>query len=303
MKRNCSELVHNAYQNGLAIPSFNIPYLPMLRPVAEALVDANAFGLIAVARLEWTRFEAISQAAVQLEYAQCEREPWMRLHQDHVPVIDEDQIRVDFIPILRRALDLGYDGIMVDGSRLPLEENIAATREVVELAAPYGVPVEGELGAVMGHEEGPLPPYEELFESGKGFTNVEEAERFVTETGVSWLSVACGSVHGAVRGSAKDRQKARARLNIAHLTRLRDAAGVPLVLHGGSGIPKESIQAGVAHGIVKINIGTDLRQPYEQAVRAGNSIEEARRVVYERARHILAVVLLAENSRDVINPA
>ena len=303
MRRTCSELMCNAHQNGLVIPSFNIPYLPMLEPVARALVDADAFGLIAVARLEWTRFEAVSQAAVQREYARYAQEPWMRLHQDHVPVIDEDQAAVDFILVLRQALDLGYDAIMVDGSRLPLDQNIAVTRQVVELAAPYAVPVEGELGAVLGHEEGPLPPYEELFESGRGFTDVEEAARFVSETGVSWLSVACGSVHGAVRGSAKDQAKTRARLNIEHLVRLRDATRIPLVLHGGSGIPKESIQAGIAHGIAKINIGTDLRQPYEQAIRDGLSIDAARSVVYERARYILSDVLLAENSRGVINPA
>jgi ketose-bisphosphate aldolase len=204
---------------------------------------------------------------------------------------------------IRRALDLGFDSVMVDGSRLPLSGNIESTRQIVEMASPFGVPVEGELGAVLGHEAGPLPPYEELYASGKGFTDVGEAARFVTETGVDWLSVACGSVHGAVRGSAKDREKARARLNIEHLARLRDATQIPLVLHGGSGIPKESVQAGIAHGIAKINIGTDIRQPYERAIRAGQPVEEARRTVYDRARYLLAEVLLAEGSRDVINPA
>ena len=226
----------------------------------------------------------------------------MRLHQDHVPVVDEDQIRVEYLTVLRQALDLGFDAIMVDGSRLPLEGNIAATRKVVELAAAYGAAVEGELGAVLGHEEGPLPPYEELFRSGRGFTSVGDAGRFVSETGVDWLSVACGSVHGAVRGAAKDLQKTRARLNTEHLARLREAAGVPLVLHGGSGIPKESIQAGIAHGIAKINIGTDLRQPYERATQAGKSIDEARRAVYDQARVILSDVLQVENSRDTVNP-
>jgi ketose-bisphosphate aldolase len=226
----------------------------------------------------------------------------MRLHQDHVPVIDEDGVRIDFANTIRRALELGYDSVMVDGSRLPLSENIAATRQVVEMAAGFGVPVEGELGAVLGHEAGPLPPYEELYASGRGFTDVGEAARFVAETGVDWLSVACGSVHGAVRGSAKDRTKTQARLNIAHLADLREATRIPLVLHGGSGIPRQSVQAGIAHGIAKINIGTDIRQPYEQALREGTTTDRARRVVYDRARHILAEVLLAEDTRDVINP-
>lgn len=303
MRPSSREIVRNAYRNHIAIPSFNIPYLPMVAPIAQALVDANAFGLIAVARPEWIRFEAESQEAVQREYARHCQEPWMRLHQDHVPVVDEDHLPVDFLPVLREAISLGYDSIMVDGSRLPLDDNIAATRQVVEMAARSGIPVEGELGAVLGHEAGPLPPYEELFSSGKGFTSVDEAARFVEETGVDWLSVACGNIHGAIRGSAKDRQKARARLNITHLKKLKLATGVPLVLHGGSGIRKESILAGIANGIAKINIATDLRQPYEQAVRAGSDIDGARKTVYDRARYILADVLEVENSRDCVNPA
>ena len=303
MKRSSRDLMWNAYHNGVVIPSFNIPYLPMLAPITQALVDANAFGFIAVARPEWVRFEAGSQAAVQREYAKCFQEPWMRLHQDHVPVVDEDQLQVDFLPILREAIALGYDSIMVDGSRLPLGDNIAATRQVVDLATPHGIPVEGELGAVLGHEAGPLPPYEELFRSGRGFTSADEASRFVEETGADWLSVACGNIHGAIRGSAKDRQKARARLNIEHLRKLKQATGIPLVLHGGSGIRKSSILSGIANGISKINIATDLRQPYEQARRAGKSASETRQIVYDRTCHVLADVLEVENSRDVINPA
>jgi ketose-bisphosphate aldolase len=302
MSPTSREMMWNAYKGGVVIPSFNVAYLPMVTPVVEALVDCNAVGFIAVARLEWVRFEAQSQEAVRREYARHARAPWTRLHQDHVPVVDEDGEEVEFVQLLRRAVDLGYDSIMVDGSRLPLTENIRATRRVVEMAAPHSVPVEGELGAVMGHEAGPLPPYEALLASGRGFTDVDEAARFVEETGVDWLSVACGNIHGAIRGSAKDRKKAQARLDIDHLARLRDATDVPLVLHGGSGIARESIQAGIANGIAKINIGTDVRQPYEQALRAGQSIGQARAIVYAEVRHILADVLEVVGSRDIIAP-
>ena len=301
MRRTSRELMLNAYRHRTVIPAFNIPYLPMVGPIAQALVDTNAFGFIAVARPEWMRFEARSQEAVRQEYLKHCREGWMRLHQDHVPVIDEDNQPVDYLTILQRAIDLGYDSIMVDGSRLPLDENIAATRRVVEMAAPYGIAVEGELGAVLGHEAGPLPPYEALFRSGQGFTSPDEAARFVRETGVDWLSVACGNIHGAIQGAAKDQQKVQARLSIPHLKKLRDATGIPLVLHGGSGIPKEYLQAGIANGITKINIGTDLRQPYEQVLRQGGSVEAACQVVYERTCHLLREVLEVANSRAIIN--
>ncbi|MEM3466343.1 MAG: class II fructose-bisphosphate aldolase [Candidatus Jordarchaeales archaeon] len=209
-----------ARRAGIVVPSFNIPYLPMLQPVVRAVVDQDAFALIAVARLEWIKFQARSLAAVAEEFARWAQLDYVRLHLDHVPVIDEDNARVDYLPIIREALTLGYQSVMVDGSRLPLADNIAATRAVVDLAHAAGVPVEAELGAVLGHEAGPLPPYEELFVSGKGFTDVEEARRFVAETGCDWLSVAIGNIHGAIAAGARDQKKVEARLNLERLDEL-----------------------------------------------------------------------------------
>jgi ketose-bisphosphate aldolase len=240
----------------------------MIEPVCRALVDTNTFGQVAVARLEWIKFRAESQEAVAREYARHASPAHTRLHQDHVPVIDEDGLTVDYRTDLARALELGYDSVMIDGSRLTLEENIRATRVICELAHERSVPVEGELGAVMGHEEGPELDYEELFASGKGFTDPGEAARFVQETGVDWLSVAVGSVHGAISAAAKDKEKIRARLNIDHLATIHDATEIPLVLHGGSGIGIEDLRAAFRNGIAKINIATDIRQPYERAVAA-----------------------------------
>jgi ketose-bisphosphate aldolase len=256
-------LIRKAGEAGLAVPGFNIPYLPMMEPVVRALRDTDSAGLVMVARLEWVKFEAGGLAAVRDEYRRVGDRRHTRLHLDHVPVIDEDGLEVDYTGIISEALALGYDSVMVDGSRLPLEENIAATRRVVELARPYGVPVEAELGAVLGHEGGPLPPYEELFASRRGFTDPAEAARFVAETGADWLSVAVGNIHGAISAARRDRQKTPARLDLEHLTRLRQAAGVPLVLHGGTGIPGDYIREAIRAGIAKVNVATAIRQPYE----------------------------------------
>ena len=160
-----------------------------------------------------------------------------------MPVIDEDNVQVDYEDVIRRAIDAGYGSVMVDGSRLPLEENIACTRRIAEMAHAAGIPVEGELGAVLGHEAGPLPPYDELFASGRGFTDPEEAARFVGETGVDWLSVAIGNIHGAIADATRKEKKIQARLNLEHLSRISEAARIPLVLHGGTGIPKEMVLA------------------------------------------------------------
>ena len=279
MKSTTQELVHRAWKRQTLIPAFGTPYIPMIEPTVRALEQTNTFGLIQVARPEWEKFEAKGLRAIRDEYEKVKNERYTRLHLDHVPVVDEDGLRVDFESIIGEAIDLGYESVMVDGSRLELDENIAATAKVVEMAHRAGIAAEAELGAVVGHEAGPLPPYEELFSSGKGFTDPEQAKRFVKESAVDWLSVAIGNIHGAISGAGKSQKKVQARLNLEHLDRLAQASAVPLVLHGGSGIKKASLLAAVRRGIVKINIGTTTRQAYE-SVRE-QSIEKAQENVYD----------------------
>lgn len=294
-------IVQNALEAGVAVPAFNIPYLPMMEPVVKAVADLNSFALIETARLEWFKFEAGGPDAVAQEYFRWEQPDYVRLHLDHVPVIDEDDLRVDYLAVIEEAIDLGYHSVMVDGSRLSLEDNIAATRQVVELAHRHDVPCEAELGAVLGHEAGPLPPYEELFASGRGFTKVDEAQRFAAETHCDWLSVAIGNIHGAISGEYKDQKKVAARLDLDHLANLYQATGVPLVLHGGSGIPREYVLASFRNGIAKINIGTEIRQAYEQALRATGEIAAAQDACYDRTAWLIKDYFELENLREMVN--
>ncbi|TAN36078.1 MAG: class II fructose-bisphosphate aldolase [Verrucomicrobia bacterium] len=294
------ELVERARRAGIVIPAFNIPYLPMIEPVVRALQDERSFGLVMVARLEWEKFESRSLEAIRDEYEKFKLSGHTRLHLDHVPVIDEDNLQVDYVEIIGRAIRAGYESVMVDGSRLPLAENIACTAKIVQLAHAAGVPVEAELGAVMGHEAGPLPPYEELFASGKGFTDPDEARRFVEGTGTDWLSVAIGNIHGAISAATKGQKKVAARLNIEHLAKINRVAGVPLVLHGGTGIRKECILDSIKHGIAKINVATAIRQPYEQAL--GQGVAAAQDAVYRAMLTVIREDLEIENSVNVLNP-
>lgn len=290
------ELVSGAFARGTVLPGFNIPYLPMMEPVVAALRDARSVGLIMVARLEWIKLGAGSLEAVAAEYRRTGDRRHTRLHLDHVPVVDEDGLAVDFEAAIGRALDAGYESVMVDGSRLPLEENIACTRRVAAMAHAREVPVEAELGAVLGHEDGPLPPYEELFASGRGFTAPAEARRFVGETGADWLSVAVGNVHGAISAAKRDGEKIEARLDLGHLEKIRRAAGVPLVLHGGTGIRREHVREAVRRGIAKINIATAIRQPYERA--AKQSVAAGQRAVYGEVSRIIREDLRLQGSAD-----
>jgi ketose-bisphosphate aldolase len=280
--RSTNDIVNAAVEKGLVVPGFNVPYLPMVEPVVRAAVDQDAFALVETARPEWIKFESRGLDAVMEEFQKWNQPDYVHMHLDHVPVIDEDNLEVDFLPIIKQALDLGYQSVMVDGSRLSLEENIKATRQVVDMAHKVGVPVEAELGAVLGHEAGPLPPYEELFESGRGFTDVEEAKRFVQESGCDWLSVAVGSIHGAISGAARYERKVEARINLDHLDKLRQVTGMPLVLHGGSGVKRENVLAAIKKGIAKVNIGTEIRQAYEEALSKTGDVRAAQEATYER---------------------
>lgn len=144
-----------------------------------------------------------------------------------------------------KALQLGFTDVMYDGSQLPLEENIANTREVVRVAHAMGASVEAELGHV-----GQGSDYKDFGSQRKGFTNPDDVERFVAETGVDFLAVAIGSAHGEY--------KAEPQLDLELLAEIHRRVETPLVMHGGSGLSKEQFQAAIATGISKINIATDL---------------------------------------------
>jgi len=294
------DIMRKAYEKKLLIPAFNVAYIPMILPIVETLKELQTFGLVEVARPDVEKFGAESFKKVAEEYFKIADRRFTRLHLDHIPVIDEDGKKVDWMPLIKEALGIGYDSVMIDGSRLPLEENIRVTKEVVELAHSNNVPVEAELGAVLGHESGPLPPYEELFSTGKGFTRVDEARHFVKETNVDWLSVAIGNIHGAISGVAKDRKKIEARLNIEHLKKIKEATNIPLVLHGGSGIKRIYLLEAIKNGITKINIGTNIRQKYEKTLSQTGDLEKARRAVAEEIKYLITQEYQIQDSQGML---
>ncbi|MDN4594834.1 class II fructose-bisphosphate aldolase [Polycladomyces subterraneus] len=152
-----------------------------------------------------------------------------------------------------RCLRAGYTSIMIDGSRLPWEENAALVKKVTEAAHAVGVPVEAELGRV--------PDAADVSTTAEDtYTDPFEAARFVAETGCDSLAVAIGTAHGVYRG--------KPRLDLDRLATIAREVPVPLVLHGASGLPDESVRQAVARGIAKINISTELKLPYATALRS-----------------------------------
>lgn len=156
------------------------------------------------------------------------------------------------IPQVLRALRLGCTGIMIDASTQPLEKNIEATRRAVEICGECGVFVEGELGHVGGTAD----------EKMSDFTDVDEAERFAKETGVAAMAVMVGTAHGVYKSAPV--------LDIERIRTIHQRTGLPLVLHGGSGVPDDQVKMAVAAGVRKMNFATDLVYAFFNSVYAKN---------------------------------
>ena len=148
------------------------------------------------------------------------------------------------------CMQAGYTSLMIDGSTLSFEENVALTRSVVE--AIGGLPVEAELGTVGGKEDD--------HEAKPQYTDPQEAIRFVQETGIASFAVAIGTAHGVYKGVPK--------LDIGRLEEIRAVVSIPLVLHGTSGVPHEQVRACITRGICKVNYATELRIAFSDGVKA-----------------------------------
>lgn len=163
------------------------------------------------------------------------------LHLDHSPRVDR----------CIAAIDAGFTSVMIDGSHAPIDENIQLTKQVVQYAHPQGVSVEAEVGTVGGHEDGLV--------GGIQYADVSECVRLVREANVDALAAALGSVHGRYQGEPQ--------LGFAEMKEISERTHVPLVLHGGSGIPMHQIQMAIEYGHAKINVNTECLIAWTQAIR------------------------------------
>ncbi len=157
------------------------------------------------------------------------------LHLDHCRTYEE----------CVEAIQAGYSSVMIDGSSLPFEENVAITKKVVDYAHAHGITVEGELGKLVGEEGDLIVKGPEAAQ-----TDPQEAKEFVERTGVDCLAVSIGTQHGHYVAAPK--------LNIERLKAIKEVVDVPLVLHGGSGTPIDQVQESIRCGIRKINVATDV---------------------------------------------
>lgn len=234
------EVVETAYKEGWAIGAFNVFNLETVQAVFEGAAEAKAPAFIQVSpkALAYAGFEELTELIkLKAQWAKLKT----ILHLDHAK--DSE--------LAKKAIEAGFSSVMFDGSALPFEENVRKTCELVELAHQKSVSVEGELGAIGGKED---------YVAGKiDKTHPDRAVEFVQKTGVDYLAVAIGNVHGAKIAGEK--------LDFELLSEIHRKVDLPLVLHGSSNSTEEEFKKTITLGIAKINIDTELRQTFSGAVK------------------------------------
>ncbi len=241
--RTMAEILNPCVGQGWAIGAYDTCNLEITQAIVDAAAADQAPAIIMIyphhtPQAEWPTLVRIIESEVERA-----RIP-VALVLDHAKTLDE----------IDCALELGFSGVMIDASLAPLEENIALTRRAVEIAHAKGASVEAELGHVgQGEDDSSDDDHQ------SHLTRVDEAERFVKETGVDALAISIGTLHGLYRGTPH--------LDFERIAQLRAACPIPLVLHGGSDTPDADIRRAIETGIDKINIWTDVRIPFLQALK------------------------------------
>jgi len=266
-KVGTKELFEKAYTGGYAIGAFNVNNMEIIQGIVEAAEEENAPLILQISKgaRSYARHEYLMKL---IEAALETTDLPIAVHLDHG----------DSVELCKAVIDGGFTSVMIDGSHLPFEENIAMVKEVVEYAHPRGVPVEAELGRLAGVEE-----HVSVEEKDAIYTNPDQAKEFVERTGCDSLAVAIGTSHGAYKF------KGEPKLDFERLKEIEEKLpGFPLVLHGAStvipefvemcnkyggqlpgarGVPEEMISRAVKGGVCKVNIDTDLRLAMTATIR------------------------------------
>ncbi|MDY7222866.1 class II fructose-1,6-bisphosphate aldolase [Halalkalibacterium halodurans] len=237
------EMLKKAKAGHYAVGQFNLNNLQWAQAILQAAEEEQAPVIVAASdRLVdfLGGFQTITSMVNSLLIEMKITVP-VALHLDHGMTIDR----------CKQAIDAGFTSVMIDGSHSPIEDNIAMTKEVVAYAQPRNVSVEAEVGTVGGMEDGLI--------GGVKYADPDECVRVVEEANIDALAAALGSVHGPYQGEPK--------LGFEEMKVISERTGVPLVLHGGSGIPDYQIRKAILLGHAKINVNTECLQAWAHAVR------------------------------------
>ena len=240
---NFKDMLQDAKKNHYAVPHFNINNLEWTKYILEECEKLQVPVILGVsegAAKYMGGYNTISNMTkglikdLDISIPVC-------LHVDHGATIE----------LCKEAIDAGFTSVMIDASKKELTENISITKEVVDYAHPRGVTVEAEVGHIGGTED----------DETSSITNatLEECIELTNKTGIDALAPALGSVHGFYKGEPN--------LDFERMKQINDTLSIPLVLHGGSGIPDEQIRKAISCGIAKINVNTEVQDMWSKAVR------------------------------------
>jgi len=236
------EVLEYAGKARFAVGAFNADNLEMVQAIVEAAQEERAPVILQVSQGA-IRYAGLSMAAGMVKIAAAQVDVPVVLHLDHGTSFEQNV----------RCLREGFTSLMFDGSKLFYEENVAQTAKIIEIAHIAGIPVEAELGRVL--QAGAMPEEVEA-----AMTDPDQALEFVQRTGCDSLAVAVGSIH-----AMKGRQ---AELDIDRVRAIGDKVGIPLVLHGSSGVKHDSVLAAIENGVCKVNVATYLKQGFVAEMRA-----------------------------------
>ena len=235
------QMMNKADKEGYAVGAFNVENMEMVMAVIKACEELNAPAILQ------TTPSTVKYAGLEMYYANVaaaanRAKVPIALHLDHGNSFE----------LAMQALRVGYTSIMIDGSKLEIDENIALSKRVADACRPSNIPVEAELGKVGGKED-------DMSCDDPGYTDPDDAVRFVKETGVTSLAVAIGPAHGIYKGEPK--------LDVERLSEIRKVVSIPLVLHGASGVPDEAVKDCIRRGISKVNFATELRIAFSNGIK------------------------------------
>lgn len=239
---NLVEILNLAEEKHFAVGAFNTPNLECILAVVDTAEKLNVPVILSHAQLHEEVAPLDKIGPVMLESARRAKVP-VCVHLDHCETLD----------YMARALELGFTGVMYDGSTLPYTENLENTKKAVAMARPYNCGVEAELGALASREGGGASA------SGPVYTDPDQAVEFCQKTGIDALAPSFGTAHGIY--------KSKPVLDLERVKVIAQKTGLPLVMHGGSGVSPEDYRTGIANGLRKINYYSYMSKAGTQAVK------------------------------------
>lgn len=238
-----SSLLKKAEEGGYAVGAFNCNNMEIVQAIIAA-AEAEKSPVIMQASQGAIKYAGLDFITSMAKTAAENASVPVALHLDHGTSFEQ----------VMQCIRAGFSSVMIDGSKLPFDENVELTNRVIAVARACGVSVEAELGKIGGTEDDI-----HVDEKDALFTKPEEAKEFVERTGVDALAVAIGTAHGQYKGIPE--------LDFPRLEKIRSLVSVPIVLHGSSGVPDDAIEKAIKIGVRKVNIDTNIREAFVHACR------------------------------------